>query len=138
MSVAELKAYMDKMAKEAMLKGNAVKDTVIQTGQKHVKEDVYDKYPNPRMYQRSGGLMEDWDYKETSDGIAIYSNRIDKETGKNIGYTIETGQGYDYDFEYSGVPRPFIEETRKELASDKRILADALKRDLKNIGIKTN
>ena len=135
-NLKDLERYVNKMAKEAMLKGNAVKTEVIETGKKHVQEDVYDAY-SPTVYSRSGQLKENWEVKEAVDGVAIFSNRIDEETGKNISYTVETGKGYDYDFEYANKPRPFTENTRKELASNGR-LADALKQDMRSIGLKVD
>ena len=138
-NMKELEKYINQQAKKAMNQGNAVKKTVMETGQKHVKEDVYDVYTpdptNPRSYKRTGKLATSWDSSPTADGIEIFNTREDD--GKYIPEIIETGQGYSYDFEYKGKPRPFLANTKKELNGSKK-LTDALEKDLNNIGIKTN
>ncbi|PLR99648.1 hypothetical protein [Bacillus sp. T33-2] len=129
-NLKELEKYVNSMAKEAMVKGNSVKNEVIETGKRHVQTDVYDVF-SPRVYSRTGQLKEDWKTEETADGIAVYNDR--NEDGKNIADTIEHGRNYDYEFEYSNTPRPFIENTRKELAGSNR-LTNALRKDLKSVG----
>jgi hypothetical protein len=130
-NIKQLELYVNKMAKEAMLKGNSVKNTVISTGKKHVQEDVYDVY-SPKVYQRTGELKENWKVEEISDGIAVFNDR--REGEKDIVETIEYGKNYDFDFEYSNTPRPFIENTRQELSKGNK-LANSLKQDLKSIGL---
>ncbi|PKR82846.1 hypothetical protein [Heyndrickxia camelliae] len=129
----DLAKYIPQLTKEAMLKGNATKNTVIETGKEHVQSDVYDPY-TPVIYERSGGLMNDWEVEETADGIEVYNTRSDEKSGKNIVDTIEYGRNYDYEFEYSNKPRPFIENTIKELEVSNK-LSQSLKADLKSIGI---
>lgn len=134
-----LKKHVEQLAKKAMNQGNAVKKVVMDTGEKHVHEDVYDVYTpnpdNPYSYKRTGKLATSWDSSPTPDGIEIFNTRQDGD--KYIPEVIETGQNYDYDFEYRGKPRPFIENTRKELDGSKK-LTEALGKDLNGIGIKTN
>ncbi|MFO1442797.1 hypothetical protein KDN24_06160 [Bacillus sp. Bva_UNVM-123] len=130
-NLKDLQRFVNRMAKESMVRGNAVKSEVIETGKKHVQEDVYDVYTT-RVYQRSGQLKENWEVEETVDGIAVFSNRVDE--GRNVSEIVETGQGYQFDFEFNGKPRPFTENTRKELAEGAR-LKDALKKDMKSIGL---
>lgn len=133
-NLKDLEKYVNKMAAEAMSKGRAVKETVINEGKKRVQEDVYDVYPEPKVYERTGGLKEDWNWQDTPDGIEIINTRTDKDSGKYIVDTIEYGRNYDYEFEYSNKPRPFIENTREALRdSDK--LKNAMKRDLKSLGV---
>jgi hypothetical protein len=138
-SLKDLEKYVNKMAKESMNKGHHVKDEVVDTGKRHVQEDVYDVYTpdpnNPNSYKRTGQLKEQWETEETTDGIAVYPSRRDEATGKYIPEVIETGKGYVYDFEYSNRPRPFVENTRQDLESNKDRVADALKRDMKANGL---
>lgn len=130
-----LEAYVNKMTKEAMVKGNAVKNTVIEAGKRHVQEDVYDVYTpnpnNPNSYKRTGELKNNWKVEETSEGISVFNDRRDGE--KYVAEVVEYGKGYDYDFEYSNTPRPFTENTRQELASGNE-LSNAMKKDLMSIG----
>lgn len=133
-NMKDLEKYINAQAKKAMNQGNAVKKVVMDTGKKHVEEDVYRVY-QPKVYERSGELATSWDSSPTSDGIEIFNTREDD--GKYIPEVIETGQNYDYDFEYRGKPRPFIENTRRELDGSKK-LTEALEKDLNSIGIKIN
>src|SRR4051812_18067882 len=112
-SIKDLEKYVNDLAAKAMSQGNAVKETVIETGKRHVQEDVYDKYPNPKVYERTGELKENWNWQDAPDGIEIYNMRFDD--GRYVAEIVETGRGYQYDFEYNGIPRPFIENTREEL-----------------------
>lgn len=130
-SIAELEIYLNQMTKEAMNNGNAVKETVIQAGERHVQSDVYDVY-SPHVYQRTGELKKDWVSEPTAEGIAIYNNREDQ--GKDIAKIVDTGQGYTFSFEYSGKPRPFIENTVQELQNSSE-LTTALKEDLRAKGL---
>lgn len=133
-NLKDLEKYINKMAKESMSKGHHVKDEVIETGKRHVDSDVYDVY-TPKVYERTGQLKEQWETKETIDGIAIYPSRRDEDTGKYIPEVIESGIGYDFSFEYSGKARPFVENTRYELEANKDRVADALKKDMKSMGL---
>jgi hypothetical protein len=132
-SIAELKKYVDRMAQEAMSKGNSVKNTVIEEGKKQVQKTVYDVY-EPKEYSRTGKLKENWNWQDTTDGIEIINTRSDEDSGKYIVDTVEYGRNYDYDFEYSNKPRPFIENTRESLRNDDR-LKNALKNDMKAQGL---
>jgi hypothetical protein len=133
-SLKDLENYVNGIAKKAMNEGTSVKDVVIETGKSHVQTDVYNVY-TPKLYERTGGLLNDWQANETADGMEIVNTRYDLETGKNIAYTVITGIGYDYPFPYAGVPRPFIFETIKELERRQTELTNALAKDLKSIGI---
>jgi hypothetical protein len=136
-NIADLESYLNKLVKQAMNEGNAVKDTVISTGERHVQTDVYDKYipnpNNPRAYKRTGELKTgNWKSDETADGIEIYDDRTDQN--RDVTSIVDTGQGYQFDFPYNGVPRPFIENTVQELQGSTE-LSNALKTDLKSIGV---
>lgn len=127
----ELERYVNQIAKKAMNQGSAVKSAVIEEGERQVQETVYDVY-TPKVYERSGQLKESWETEETSDGIAIYNIR--KDGSKDVAEVVETGQGYQFDFEYNGVARPFTENTRKVLDGNSK-LTDALRKDMKSIGL---
>ena len=131
-NLKELERYINEQAKKALQNGKYVKNTVIETGKKHVDKDVYSVY-TPKIYERSGLLKESWDVENTDDGIAVFNTRTDGE--KYIPQVIESGIGYDYTgygYAYEE-PRPFIAETRREL-KDSNILKEAMKKDLKDAG----
>lgn len=135
-SIAELEAYINKLAKDAMNNGNAVKETVISAGERHVQSDVYDVYTpnpdNPKSYKRTGELKKDWVAEPTVDGIEVYNNRTDN--GKDVSEIVNTGKGYKYDFPYNGVGRPFIKNTADELRNSVELI-NALRSDLRNMGV---
>lgn len=131
-NLKELERYINEQAKKALQNGKHVKNTVIETGKKHVDKDVYSVH-TPKIYERSGLLKESWDVKNTDDGIAVFNTRTDGK--KYIPETIEYGINYDYSgygYAYEQ-PRPFIAETHKEL-KDSNILKEAMKKDLKDVG----
>lgn len=125
---------MNQQAKRAISKKKSeTVQTVIKMGKENVQEEVYDVY-TPKQYERTGQLKESsWTSSRTPDGVAIENIRIDEETGKNITYTVATGEGYDYDFEYSGRPRDFIEATREDLRNGNE-LKNAVANDLRKQG----
>jgi hypothetical protein len=127
----ELAKMIEKMAIKAMQQPNSeTSQTVVETAKQHTQTDVYDVY-TPQQYERTGELKESWEVENTRDGIAISNTRED--AGKYIPEVIETGEGYQYDFEYNGKARPFIENTRNELRNSNN-LTESLKRDLRNQG----
>ena len=130
-NLKELEKYINEQAKKALQNGKYVKNTVIETGKKHVDKEVY--IYQPKQYERTGLLRESWDVENTDDGIAVFNTRTDGE--KYIPETIEYGINYDYTgygYAYEK-PRPFIAETRREL-KDSNILKEAMKKDLKDVG----
>lgn len=129
----DLEKYINQETKYSMLKGNSVKQLVMDAGEDAVQKTVYDKY-EPAVYQRSGGLKEDWDYNEAVDGMEIFNTRRDEKTGKDIAQTVITGQGYEFNFPYAGKPRDFIEEAINDLKGKNSELASALKQDMKANG----
>lgn len=128
-----LERYINQQAKQAMLKGNGVKNAVSEEGQKQVDEKVYSY--KPKQYERTGQLRDSWKTEETSEGIAVFNTRKDEESGKDIVDTIEYGRNYDYSgygYDYEK-PRPFIAETRKNLEGSSK-LTNGLRQDLKSVG----
>jgi glycyl-tRNA synthetase (class II) len=131
-NLKELEKYINEQAKKALQNGKHVKNTVIETGKKHVDKDVYSVY-TPKIYERTGLLRESWDVENTDDGIAVFNTRTDGE--KYIPEVIETGIGYDYTgygYAYEN-PRPFISNAREELHNS-NALKEAMKKDLKDAG----
>ncbi|WP_099301819.1 hypothetical protein [Bacillus sp. Marseille-P3800] len=104
----------------------------IETLKQSVQENVYDVY-SPFLYDRTGGLKEEWKVEIEDGGIAIMSNRHDGET--YVAEVVETGTGYRYDFPYNGVPRPFTQLAAEELKGNGR-LSHALKQDLVKRGFR--
>lgn len=134
-NLKELEKYINEQAKKALQNGKHVKNTVIETGKKHVDEDVYSySVYTPKIYKRTGLLRESWDVENTDDGIAVFNTRTDGE--KYIPKTIEYGINYDYSgygYAYEK-PRPFIANAREELHNS-NALKEAMKKDLKDIGL---
>jgi len=135
----DLVKYIKKIGTEAIQQKNSeTQRTMIDTGKRHVQEDVYDVYVsdpnNPLSYERTGKLKESWEITPTSDGISMVNTREDEETGKDIVDTIEYGRNYDYPFPYMNTPRPFVENAAKDLASGNE-LKNAVKSDLKKSGL---
>ena len=131
-NLKELEKYINEQAKKALQNGRHVKNTVIETGKKHVDKDVYSVY-TPKIYERTGLLRESWDVENTDDGIAVFNTRTDD--GKYIPQVVESGIGYDYtgyNYAYEK-PRPFIAETRRELKNS-NTLKEAMKKDLRDAG----
>jgi hypothetical protein len=129
----ELAKQVEKLAAQSMQNNGNVKATVVKEGRNQVQKTVYDVY-TPEVYSRTGDLKEQWDYENTKDGIAVFNYREDDDTGKDVVYTVITGQGYDYDFEYADKPRDFIGNTVNELEKGNE-LTNALKKDMRSSGL---
>lgn len=105
------------------------------TLKEHVVSDVYDAYGS--SYDRTGGLLQDRNIEsemENDNTLSIRSTR--HKNGNDIAKIIETGIGYSY----GGLddiigPRPFHEETYKELANGlaKKALAEGLRKQGINV-----
>lgn len=133
-NLGDLVNYMDKIAKEAIQDPNSETQRVmVEVGEKHVESDIYRVY-TPTRYVRTGGLLNDWEFTNTNDGISMRNIRHDEQTGKDIAYTIETGKGYDFRFPFYDIPRPFTENTREELKNSSE-LRKAVKDDLQRKGL---
>lgn len=101
--------------------------------QENIVTEVYDKYPDPSMYQRTGGLINsiksEINSEENNITLDIFNNR--QEDGKDIAYLIEHGdendKGIHYDYPkynrnpniYTYLqPRPFMESTVEVMKDD--------------------
>ncbi|MEC4565334.1 hypothetical protein L8C07_05205 [Paenibacillus sp. CMAA1739] len=114
-----------------------VANTVKTNMEQSIEENVYDVY-TPTFYDRQrdqGGLTDERNMIVDMIGqdiVSIESHRMDGS--KNVGLVVETGQGYDFEFAYSGRPRPFVEKTVEELHNTKAHVA-ALHRGLSRQGL---
>ena len=115
---------------------NDVAMKVKQVQKEKVKEEVYDVY-EPTMYSRTGllGSEESMKSELINDTTLVVENvRSDGDGDRNVAEVVESGQNYQYGFEYAGVPRPFTEATREELRNTGAHKA-AMHRGLKRQGI---
>ncbi|MET3209904.1 UNVERIFIED_CONTAM: hypothetical protein ABIC26_002852 [Paenibacillus sp. PvR008] len=112
---------------------HTVKDNLKQS----IEDNVYDVY-TPTVYERQrdqGGLTDERNIAVEmigQDTVSIESQRMDGS--KNVSLVVETGQGYDFEFAYSGRPRPFVEKTVEELHNTNAHVA-ALHRGLERQGL---
>ena len=129
-----------------------VADTVSDVMTDHIARDVYDVY-TPATYKRrlnNGGLLDKDNINSSieENTLVVENNTKGKpyyrvgagftysqNKGKEIVGVIETGDGYDiHDWEYDGVPRPFIQNTREDLKNNKYHIT-ALKQGLEKQGL---
>nr|WP_251035389.1 hypothetical protein [Paenibacillus sp. ISL-20] len=84
----------------------------------NIESEVYSVY-DPSMYERDrehGGLLDEDNMKVTMlDETTLSVENIRSDDGRNVAEIVETGQGYEHDFMFNGIPRPFTEATRDEL-----------------------
>lgn len=133
-TLKQLNEQLRKVALDALQNDTEVANAVIRVGQDSVQKYVYNAY-KPKKYERTYQLKNDWYKENVSEGIKVFNDRRDGD--KYIPKVVETGVGYDYTGYGYGYekPRPFIEETKKELKSNKQHL-EALKKSLRNKGYK--
>jgi len=113
---------------------NDVAKTVKQVQKEKVKEEVYDVY-EPTMYSRTGLLgSEDSMKSELINDTTLVVENIRSDGDRNVAEVVESGSGYNFSFDYAGVPRPFTEATREELRNTGAHKA-ALYKGLKRQGI---
>lgn len=92
-----------------------VTKTVKAVMKEKVKEEVYDVY-EPTMYSRTGLLGSEESMKsELINDTTLVVENVRSDGDRNVAEVVESGMNYNYSFEFSGVPRPFTEATRKEL-----------------------
>jgi hypothetical protein len=140
-SLADLAKHLEKNQIKKALQDDVAKQA-RKTLKEHIVEDVYNEYPDPKVYSRTGGLLQDSNIDTTMENdntLSIRSTR--SENGRDIAEVIEYGHegskdGYEYPAYYpSGnnfvQPRPFHAETAKELDEKglaKKALADGLRK----------
>lgn len=137
--ISKLADDLEKMLKE-QFKQDAPElgERVKATMQYNIVTEVYDAYPDPKVYQRTYKLLQDVqvsDVQEQSDSLTIdiYAER--KDDDKDIAKLVEEGHnisGYRYDFptdERFTDPRPFMKSTME-------VMEDEIKRSLDRKTIK--
>lgn len=116
---------------------NEVAETVIETMQEKIEEEVYSVY-DPKVYERQGyqgGLTDPSNIEvQVVDDNTISVENIRFDGNREVAEIVETGQGYMYNFPYNGRPRPFTEATREELRNTDK-LKNSMRRGLKKRGI---
>ncbi|WP_339198585.1 hypothetical protein MKY95_10165 [Paenibacillus sp. FSL P4-0176] len=114
-----------------------VAQTIKTVMKDKVQDEVYDPY-TPSVYQRTGrlGSEDSMESKLINDDTLIVEN-VRSDGDRNVAEIVETGKGYTYDFQYSGIPRPFTEATREELRNTGAHVA-ALYAGLKQQNIKVD
>ena len=149
-SLKELEKALQEKVEIALL--TDVAETVRDVMLDHIIEDVYDEY-TPFEYSRrnnENGLMDGNNINASIEGntLIVENNTLGRpyyrdgkelkrsqNADQEIAGVIESGQGYDiHDWEYDGIPRPFIENTRKELV-DYDWHKKALKQGLQKQGL---
>lgn len=131
----DLFKHLEKQA-NSVLK-NEVAEEVIRTMQEKIEDEVYSVY-EPRVYERQGyqgGLVDPKNIEvtvESDNTIAVENIRFDGD--REVAQIVESGQGFQFDFPYNGVPRPYTEKTKEELRNTDR-LNQAMKQGLKKRGI---
>lgn len=122
-----------------------VAEVIKETMYRKIYTVVYNVY-TPKQYKRQmdyGGLsdMNKNMSAKMIDGNTLSIRNIreayneEAQLRLDVADIIESGQGYTRNFEYFGIPRPFTEETRKELRKTKGHVK-ALKEGLKRNGLK--
>ena len=156
----ELEKELKKRINNAL--NSEVTDVVKDKMEDHIISDVYNVY-EPEIYIRrytDGGLIDPNNIVAYADhgtltvknitlgdkyvGIRHYTAtghtstpKVSKNYNKPIAGVIETGKGYDiHGWEYDGVPRPFMTNTRDELKQS-HLHIKALKQGLERQGLET-
>jgi hypothetical protein len=131
-SFADLEKYLNQQIKKSL--SNEVADVARDTMSKHVMSDVYQAY-EPTQYQRTGDLYKDISTTMKNDNtLEIENVARDEESGRLIAPVVESGEGYEWKksriYQMQPFPRPFVENTAKELESGlaKQALVDGLRK----------
>jgi hypothetical protein len=131
-SLKDLEKYLNDKIRNALAK--EVADVARNTMSDHVKSDVYDVY-EPSQYQRTGDLYKDISTTMKNDNTLIVKNEArDEESGRLIAPVVEYGVGYEWEesriYNMQPFPRPFVENTAKELEKGKakHALAEGLRK----------
>lgn len=126
--------------------GLALNDSVSSVVKKAMKDEivseVYEVYtpvpPEDGGYQRQkeqGGLIADENIVHSVIGnTTLIVENIRSDDGVNVAEVVESGQGYQFDFPYNGVPRPFTAATKEQLENT-GVHKHALFKGLKRQGI---
>jgi hypothetical protein len=134
-TLAELEKYLNEKIRKSL--ANEVADVARETMSEHVMSDVYAKY-QPTQYQRTGDLYKDVKTTMVDDTTLMVEDVAkDEETGRLIAPIVNEGVGYEWKdskiYNMQPFPRPFVEETAKELENG--LAKEALKNGLKKQGL---
>ena len=151
-NLKDLERHINMQAKAILQKDVAEK--VKDVMQMKVKTEVYDKYTSysnhPDAYERryeDGGLADRSNMESKVVGnTLVVENTTKGQDGSRLDGLIEHGQGGGYgSYDYAPAmnsegdfrePRPFIEETRKELRNTNSHVQE-FKKGLHKLGVKT-
>jgi hypothetical protein len=130
--LSQLEKYLNEKINNALR--TEVADEARSVMQEHVMSDVYDKYtpsPPPEGYVRTGNLYKDILTQMIDDNtLSIEDLAKDEETGRLVAPIIESGVGYTWKdsriYNMQPFPRPFVENTAKDLENGKAKLALAM------------
>jgi hypothetical protein len=127
-NLSDLEKYLTEKINSALR--TEVAEEARDTMQEHVMSDVYAKY-EPSQYVRTGELYQDILTQMVDDNtLSIENTRRDEETGRLIAPIIESGVGYTWKdsriYNMQPFPRPFVENTAKDLENGKAKLALAM------------
>ncbi|MWV44974.1 hypothetical protein GRF59_15230 [Paenibacillus sp. HJL G12] len=115
-NMKQLESLIKKKVSNALM--TDVAPRAKNTMKEKIDDCVYSVY-SPTMYERekeNGGLTDDANILISLIGdttLSVESHRMDGD--RNVSEIVESGVGYQYDFEYNGRPRRFTEATREEL-----------------------
>jgi hypothetical protein len=132
----QLTQYLNEKIRTAL--ATEVSDIAKETMSDHVMSDVYNKYTpsqSPKGYVRTGDLYKDIQTTMIDDNTLTIENVAkDEETGRMYASIVDEGIGYEWKdsriYQMQPYPRPFVENTFKELADGKakQALIDGLKK----------
>lgn len=138
----DLFRHLEQQAKKSLQED--VSKKVIEVAKEHVQSDVYDIYPDPATYQRTGELKDSFESTPTPTGIEITNTRHDGD--RYIPEIIEYGhdassQGYQFPAYYPNganfiQSRPFMENTVEELKKTNEHV-EVFKKSMSRKGIQT-
>jgi hypothetical protein len=131
-NLKDLEKFLNEKIRKSL--ANEVADVARDTMSDHVKSDVYDVY-EPSQYERTGDLYKDISTTMKNDNTLIVKNESrDEESGRLIAPVVEYGVGYEWEesriYNMQPFPRPFVENTAKELEKGKakNALAEGLRK----------
>lgn len=122
MTTAKNMKELEKLIQQKISKAlqQNVAPTVKRVMKEKIEEVVYSVY-DPTMYERDkehGGLLDEDNMKVTMlNDTTLSVENVRSDDGRNVAEIVETGEGYEFEFPYNGIPRPFTEATREELRS---------------------
>jgi anaerobic ribonucleoside-triphosphate reductase len=131
-SLKDLEKFLNDKIRKSLQ--SEVADVARETMSDHVMSDVYSKY-QPTQYERTGDLYKDIRTTMVNNNtLEIRNEARDEESGRLIAPVVEYGVGYEWEesriYNMQPFPRPFVENTAKELEKGKakHALAEGLRK----------